>query len=140
MSEEKQIEEIATCKNCCHDETCYYRKKTFQQYLGVFSNINKVIRFGCIHHQPKVPEDSVVLSREEYEKLTKELVTEQRAREIAQEYFIFVRKETAKEILEELMKNIEFTFGLDGKAINKLNADFVLNMCKKYGVDLGEEK
>lgn len=46
----------------------------------------------------KLPKDSVVLSREEYKRITTELVTEQRATEIAKEYFEKIRKETAKKI------------------------------------------
>ena len=52
----------------------------------------------------KLPENSVMLSREEYERITKELVTEQRATEIAKEYFEKIRKETAA----KLIKLIEF--------------------------------
>lgn len=44
-------------------------------------------------------QDSVVLSKEEYKRITKELVTEQRATEIAKEYFEKMRKETAEKIL-----------------------------------------
>lgn len=40
----------------------------------------------------KLPEDSVVLSREEYKRITKELVTEQRATEIAKEDFEKMRR------------------------------------------------
>lgn len=46
----------------------------------------------------KLPEDSVVLSKEEYKRITKELVTEQRATEIAKEYFEKIRNETAEKI------------------------------------------
>ena len=46
-------------------------------------------------------QDTVVLSREEYERITKELVTEQRATEIAKEYFEKIRKETAEKILKD---------------------------------------
>ena len=46
-------------------------------------------------------QDSVVLSREEYERITTELVTEQRATEIAKEYFEKIRKETAEKILKD---------------------------------------
>ena len=57
-------------------------------------------------------EDSVVLSKEEYERITKELVTEQRATEIAKEYFEKIRKEMADKIFEVLyqwldLENIE---------------------------------
>ena len=46
-------------------------------------------------------QDSVVLSREEYKRITKELVTEQRATEIAKEYFEKMRKETAEKLLND---------------------------------------
>ena len=57
-------------------------------------------------------QDSVVLSKEEYERITKELVTEQRATEIAKEYFEKIRKETTDKIFEVLyqwldLENIE---------------------------------
>ena len=52
------------------------------------------------HYQPKLPKDSVVLSKEEYERITKEFVTEQRATEIAKEYFEKTRKETAEKFLQ----------------------------------------
>lgn len=47
-------------------------------------------------------QNSIVLSREEYERITKELVTEQRATEIAKEYFEKMRKETAEKIYTKI--------------------------------------
>lgn len=90
------------------------------------------------HYQPKLPEDSVVLSREEYERITKELVTEQRAMEIAKEYFEKMRKETAEKILNDLVKNCQYTFSIDGKPIVELDGDFVLNAAKSYGIKIKE--
>ena len=52
----------------------------------------------------KIDDNCLVLSREEYKRITTELVTEQRATEIAKEYFEKIRKETA----EKLIKLIEF--------------------------------
>ena len=45
-------------------------------------------------------------------------------------------KTTAKDIITELLKNTIPTFDKEGKPIIKLNADFALNMCKKYGVNI----
>ena len=86
----------------------------------------------------KLPEDSVVLSKEEYERITKELVTEQRATEIAKEYFEKMRKETAEKILNDLVKNCQYTFNIDGKPIVELDGDFVLNAAKSYGIKIKE--
>ena len=55
----------------------------------------------------KLSKDSVVLSREEYERITKELVTEQRATEIAKEYFENIRNETAEKIITFLDDNCD---------------------------------
>lgn len=86
----------------------------------------------------KLPEDSVVLSKEEYKRITKELVTEQRATEIAKEYFEKIRNETAEKILNDLVKNCQYTFNIDGKPIVELDSDFVLNAAKSYGIEIKE--
>lgn len=86
----------------------------------------------------KLPKDSVVLSMEEYERITKELVTEQRATEIAKEYFEKMRKETAEKILNDLVKSCQYTFNIDGKPIVELDGDFVLNAAKSYGIKIKE--
>lgn len=90
------------------------------------------------HYQLKLPKDSVVLSMEEYKRITKELVTEQRATEIAKEYFEKIRKETAKKILNDLVKNCQYTFNIDGKPIVELDGDFVLDAAKSYGIKIKE--
>ena len=86
----------------------------------------------------ELSKDSVVLSREEYERITKELVTEQRATEIAKEYFEKMRKETAEKILNDLVKNCQYTFSIDGKPIVELDGDFILNAAKSYGIKIKE--
>ena len=86
----------------------------------------------------KITKDSVVLSREEYKRITKELVTEQRATEIAKEYFEKIHKETAEKILNDLVKNCQYTFSIDGKPIVELDGDFVLNAAKSYGIEIKE--
>lgn len=92
------------CYNCIHFPLCFAQKG------GV--NLGLTSENDCCYYQSKLPKDSVVLSREEYERITKELVTEQRATEIAKEYFEKIRKETADKIFEVLyqwldLENIE---------------------------------
>lgn len=79
-------------------------------------------------------QDSVVLSREEYERITKELVTEQRATEIAKEYFEKIRKETAEKILQPLYDACkEDTYG-------QVVVDFAIleNLAKQFGLEIKE--
>ena len=79
-------------------------------------------------------QDSVVLSREEYKRITTELVTEQRATEIAKEYFEKIRKETAEKILQPLYNACkEDTYG-------QVVVDFAIleNFAKQFGVKIKE--
>lgn len=60
-NKEKQIEEAAkSCKNCICNSVC--DKKLDLKYF--FDN------HDCEHYQPKLPKDSVILSKAKYEMLT----------------------------------------------------------------------
>lgn len=91
-------------------------------------------------------EDSVVLSREEYERITKELVTEQRATEIAKEYFEKMRKETAEKFYDKVNENI-CVFQLENKNQEFTDgyAQAIADICgrldqvaKQFGVEIKE--
>lgn len=81
-------------------------------------------------------QDSVVLSREEYERITKELVTEQRATEIAKEYFEKMCKETAEKIFKMLISKLDSNQFLSGKRII-MEVD-VENLAKQFDVEIKE--
>ena len=81
-------------------------------------------------------QDSVVLSREEYERITRELVTEQRATEIAKEYFEKIRKETAEKIFKMLISKLDSNQFLSGKRII-MEVD-VENLAKQFDVEIKE--
>lgn len=92
-------------------------------------------------------QDSVVLSKEEYERITKELVTEQRATEIAKEYFEKMRKETAEKILKDFKlwareyQNKDTVIDDNGERPmtnnEKLNYLYTY-LCDKYKVEIKE--
>lgn len=84
----------------------------------------------------KLPEDSVVLSKEEYKRITKELVTEQRATEIAKEYFEKIRNETAEKIFKMLISKLDSNQFLSGKRII-MEVD-VENLAKQFDVEIKE--
>lgn len=98
MTKQEQSEKIVygslitstKCYNCIHFPLCFAQKGA--------ANLEFTSENDCCYYQPRLPENSVVLSKEEYKRITKELVTEQRATEIAKEYFEKIRKETAEKI------------------------------------------
>ena len=95
MTKQEQIEEMTKERNEIKDimkllDKCVSLNPMYK------SEVASVL-YG--NNYRKLPEDSVVLSREEYKRITTELVTEQRATEIAKEYFEKIRKETAEKIL-----------------------------------------
>ena len=129
MTKQEQNEKIVygslitstKCYNCIHFPLCFAQK-------GV-ANLELASENDCCYYQSKIPEGSVVLSREEYERITKELVTEQRATEIAKEYFEKMRKETVREILNAVDNES------NGQTISITNY-----LRKKYGVEIEEWK
>ena len=85
----------------------------------------------------KLPEDSVVLSKEEYKRITKELVTEQRATEIAKEYFEKIRNETAEKIYLQAKAIVDATKHIvQGREY--IHIDALKEIIKNCGVEIKE--
>ena len=85
----------------------------------------------------KLPEDSVVLSKEEYKRITKELVTEQRATEIAKEYFEKIRNETAEKIYLQAKAIVDATKHIvQGREY--IYIDALKEIIKNCGVEIKE--
>ena len=128
------------CYSCIHFPLC------FEQKGG--ANLELASENDCCYYQPKLPEDSVVISREEYKRITEELVTEQRATEIAKEYFEKIRKEIAEKFYDKVNENI-CVFQLENK-----NQEFtdgyvqaIADICgrldqvaKQFGVEIKKKK
>lgn len=125
---EKQIIEKAI--DILYDLYDFYKGLTREQLentikRGGYSDAVKLVKLGY----RKLPENSVVLSREEYESdLTLQYDTG----------YEWGSKETAEKILRGLIKNCQFTFGVNGKPIIALDGDFALNTAKSYGVEIKE--
>ena len=82
-------------------------------------------------------QDSVVFSREEYKRITKELVTEQRATEIAKEYFEKIRKETAEKIYLQAKAIVDATKHIvQGREY--IHIDALKEIIKNCGVEIKE--
>ncbi len=65
---EKQIEEMANCFNCVCKPVCM-KTADINKEQELLSWNEYIKQYGCKHYQPKLPEDSVVLSKEEYENI-----------------------------------------------------------------------
>ena len=82
-------------------------------------------------------ENSVVLSREEYKRITTELVTEQRATEIAKEYFEKIRKETAEKIYLQAKAIVELTKYMV-RGGEYIHIDALKEIIKNCGIEIKE--
>ena len=82
-------------------------------------------------------EDSVVLSKEEYKRITTELVTEQRATEIAKEYFEKIRKETAEKIYLQAKAIVELTKYMV-RGGEYIHIDALKEIIKNCGIEIKE--
>lgn len=126
---EKQIEEMAKVIKCANEINCIRTCDTCNYY----DDDSKCISFGqaiALYEQGyrKIPKDSVVLSREEYNKMRFDLV------ELRNQVNLFevrnmpqARKETAENIISELV--------MDGSTftINRLTL-----LANKYDLDIKE--
>jgi hypothetical protein len=121
---EKQIEELAQCKNS-NGYTCHS--------CGVKLACDRYILAKEIYDK-----GSVVLTMEEYERITKELITEQRAKEIAKEYFGVVRKETAETILKEFANIKVNGSSLEDYIVAVKVVDKIDELAKQFGVEIKE--
>lgn len=78
------------CYNCIHFPLCFAQKGA--------ANLELASENGCCYYQSKLPEDSVVLSREEYEKIAQSFSKE----------LLLQTERTTKEVVEKFISEIEF--------------------------------
>lgn len=120
-------------RNKCNSHDCDYFCDT--NYACCSYNDKQATALYNANYR-KIPKGAVVLTKEEYEQLAIEY---KRWEKLAIEDMITqVRKETAREILKELIKNCQYTFNSVGKPIIALSGDFALNTSKRYDVDIEE--
>ena len=143
MTEQEQSEKIiygslitsTKCYNCIHFPLCFAQKGG--------ANLELASENDCCYYQSKLPEDSVVLSREEYEDYKKHIdncVEEyHRGQHEAEVYYKNIqipreRKETAEKILRDLYSdatsNLSETVELTTLQIEQL--------AKQFGVEIKE--
>jgi hypothetical protein len=128
---EKQIEEMANCKNCVHEDICQLRTYSYCE--------EEVKEKGCEHYQPKLPEDSVVLSREEYKLLfdiKKKFETADGDEITAVSLLMWLKELTAQERKEAAEKIIDLikTFCPDKKFIETISHI----ISERFGVEIKE--
>jgi hypothetical protein len=123
MDKQKQIEEMA--KDIVHQKMfgpCIFENCPFRTDKEILCNNCKVAQYLHNKHYCKLPEDAVVLTREEYERYRG--FSREEVDEISETAIKNSRKETAREILQEfanLQENLS-------KKIEQLKAPFRRNM------------
>ena len=125
------------CYNCIHFPLCFAQKGG--------ANLELASENDCCYYQSKLPEDSVVLSREEYEKVDKEIINKNTYDTIWKagynayektigECVAEARKETTEKILRDLYSeatsNVSETVELTTFQIEQL--------AKQFGVEIKE--
>lgn len=135
MNKEQQIEEMA--KHGCYDGCASGLRKFCEEYDGSpCKNMIRIARGLFEKGYRKLPEDSVVLSREEQERIL--TATEKRIKELKKQ-ILQARKETAEKILTELLDFVNGWFeGVEnndfGIEFNRISKD----LAEKYGVKIKE--
>ena len=123
------------CYNCIHFPLCFAQKGG--------ANLELASENDCCYYQSKLPEDSVVLSKEEYEDYKKHIdncVEEyHRGQHEAEVYYKNIqipreRKETAEKIFKMLISRLDSNQFLSGKRII-MEVD-VENLAKKFDVEI----
>ena len=135
MDKEKQI---VSCETCNHKKVCY----------DLLTNKDYNFKgYGCLRYCRDLIKDSIVISKEEYERLQstiKRLRAYDKERDIQLHANLIskTRKETAEKILKELYMhfNSDYLCGLRNPNKDSTAEGFVVRLAKQYGVDLGEEK
>ena len=156
MKDKEMIEEMANCFKCVCKPVCMKTADVVKEQELVSWN-EYIKQYGCKHYQPKLPKDSVVLSREEYEKLIaprvfiskKELTDREITKKLEMSEFSVIQdsgtiemiplrqdieKETAEKILMPLYDACkEDTYG-------QVVVDFSIleNLAKQFGVEVKE--
>ena len=114
------------CYNCIHFPLCFAQKGG--------ANLELASENDCCYYQSKLPEDSVVLSREEYEKVDKEIINKSTYDTIWKagynayektigECVAEARKETAEKFAEMLKEELENCSAIDGYDLEDLEFD-----------------
>ena len=84
----------------------------------------------------KIPKDSVVLSREEQERIL--TATEKRIKELKRQ-ILQARKETAEKIFTELLKEKQLIdFGCGDGTYEYIDAEDLKDLAKQFGVEIKE--
>lgn len=126
MIKQEQIEEMVNCNKCIHKKICK------NEFKGA-----PIIEFqGCEYYQPELLEDSVVLSREEQEKIL--TATEKRIKELKKQ-ILQARKETAEKIFTELLKEKELIdLGCGDGTYEYIAVDDLKDLAKQYNIEIKE--
>lgn len=133
MTDEKMIEEMA--------RVIYKRINTIEKFGLTGMELCRMVAKELVkHYQPKLPEDAVVLTKEEFERLKgieelldKGYFTTENRKAIYQ-----ARKEMAREIFAKLRSMGKINTEFDWNDYLKIDIDDFYKLEKEYGVEVKE--
>ena len=148
MTKQEQSEKIiygslitsTKCYNCIHFPLCFAQKS------GV--NLGLASENDCCYYQSKLPENSVVLSREEYEKVDKEIINKSTYDTIWKagynayektigECVAEARKETAEKFVNETIKRKQTLMNPYTDDESECVSTFwIYKLAKQFGVEI----
>ena len=150
MKDKEMIEEMANCFKCVCKPICM-KTADISKEQELLSWNEYIKQYGCKHYQPKLPKDSVVLSKEEkqeYENLVKLLIYDKpiksRVYEFVKDTKDQARKETAEKILSLAKYLIEERNGMEGYDLEDVSVDGIIvvevldELAKQFGVEIKE--
>ena len=134
---DKQIEEICPELNCKKDckyygkSNCYRCNHKDICQLRTFSYCEeKAKEHGCGYYQQEIPEGSVVLSKEEWDRLMDDTYTSKEVDEIV----AYKERVKAREVAQNILTRLADVFDVAG-----MDVDYPLNRVKIYAKEYGVE-
>lgn len=134
---DKQIEEICPELNCKKDckyygkSNCYRCNHKDICQLRTFSYCEeKAKEHGCEYYQQEIPEDSVVLSKEEWDRLMGDTYTSKEVDEIV----TYKERVKAREVAQNILTRLADDFDVAG-----MDVEYPLHRVKIYAKEYGVE-
>lgn len=133
MDRQKEIEETKkSCTDCLHYEIC-------SLWTTTDLDEDEAYKYCYGHYRPRIPKDSVLITREEYESMQKLFTYD---KPMLDRIYIFIKeikgqahKETVREVLNLILSNIS-EIKYDGVCEKLVYIEDIIKIAKQFGVEV----